>query len=54
MGEITPKTAKFYIYPNFYPLRIKYFEKKQQKPVARKISKPQSLNIKRGCAILEL
>jgi hypothetical protein len=27
MGEITPQTAKFYIYPNFYPLRIKYFEK---------------------------
>jgi hypothetical protein len=31
MGEITPQTAKFYIYPNFYPLRIKYFEKKPTK-----------------------
>jgi len=27
MGEITPKTANFYIFHNFYPLRIEYFGK---------------------------
>jgi hypothetical protein len=42
MGEITPKTAKFYIYPNFYTLRIKYFEKNDKTGCPKNIETSES------------
>jgi hypothetical protein len=52
MGEITPKTANFYIFYNFYPLRIEYFGKTNKNRLLEKYRNLSDLILKEAAPYL--